>query len=222
MLKTPDRVWNRVEGSPMNEGEKPIPDQYAPGGVAQQSLDWNVAQHQSLATEGGGISFVGPTGPQGGQGAQDAAGIPGAVGVQGPAGDPGAPGVTGPAGAVGPIGPTGMTGSPGATGAPGPSGPQGTAGSQGSVGPTGPAASFAGVTGATGGYVQLGNVIQQWGTSTADAVGVTVTFPVPYASVPFVVATGEASTVYAKPTPTGVTIRSPSGPQTVSWQALGC
>jgi hypothetical protein len=40
--------------------------------------------------------------------------------------------------------------------------------------------------------------------------------------VPFVVATGEASTVYAKPTTTGVTITSPSGPQTVSWQALGC
>jgi hypothetical protein len=30
------------------------------------------------------------------------------------------------------------------------------------------------------------------------------------------------STVYAKPTPTGVTITSPSGPQTVSWRALGC
>jgi hypothetical protein len=44
----------------------------------------------------------------------------------------------------------------------------------------------------------------------------------PYASVPFLVATGEVSTVYAKPTPTGVTITSPSGPQTVSWQALGC
>jgi hypothetical protein len=36
------------------------------------------------------------------------------------------------------------------------------------------------------------------------------------------VATGEVSTVYAKPTPTGVTITSPSGPQTVSWRALGC
>ena len=81
-----------------------------------------------------------------------------------------------------------------------------------------------GVQGPSGdpGYVQLGNIIQQWGTLTADAVGVAVTFPVPYASVPFVVATGEVSTVYAKPTPTGVTITSPSGPQTVSWQALGC
>jgi hypothetical protein len=111
---------------------------------------------------------------------------------------------------------------PGATGAPGPTRPQGTAGSQGSVGPTGPAASLAGATGATGGDVQLGNVIQQWGTSTADAVGVTVTFPVSYASVPFLVAIGEVSTVYAKPKPTGVTITSPSGPHTVSWQALGC
>jgi hypothetical protein len=72
------------------------------------------------------------------------------------------------------------------------------------------------------GYVQFGSVIQQWGTLTADAVGVTVTFPFPYASVPFVVATGEGSTVYAKPTSTGVTITSPSGPQTVTWQALGC
>src|SRR5262249_15297438 len=69
-----------------------------------------------------------------------------------------------------------------------------------------------GVQGQSGdpGYVQLGNIIQQWGTLTADAVGVAVTFPVPYASVPFVVATGEVSTVYAKPTPTGVTITSPA------------
>ena len=78
-----------------------------------------------------------------------------------------------------------------------------------------------GVQGPTG-DPGFGSVIQQWGTSTADAVGVNVTFLVPYASVPFVVATGEASTVYAKPTPTGVTITSPSGTQTVSWQALGC
>ena len=69
-----------------------------------------------------------------------------------------------------------------------------------------------GVQGPTG-DPGFGSVIQQWGTSTADAVGVNVTF---------VVATGEASTVYAKPTPTGVTITSPSGTQTVSWQALGC
>jgi hypothetical protein len=76
-----------------------------------------------------------------------------------------------------------------------------------SVGVQGPAVDpgMPGVTG-PGGYVQLGKFIQQWGTSTADAVGVTVTFPVPYASVPFVVATGEVSTVYAKP----------------SWRALGC
>ena len=98
-----------------------------------------------------------------------------------------------------------------ADGIPGAVGVQGLAGDPGTPGVTGP-----------GGYVQLGKFIQQWGTSTADAVGVTVTFPVPYASVPFVVATGEVSTVYAKPTPTGVTITSPSGPQTVNWQALGC
>ena len=52
-----------------------------------------------------------------------------------------------------------------------------------------------GVRGPSGdpGYVQLGNIIQQWGTLTADAVGVAVTFPVPYASVPFVVATARSA-----------------------------
>ena len=102
-------------------------------------------------------------------------------------------------------------------------GAQDADGISGAVGVQGPAgdAGAPGVTG-PGGYVQLGSVIQQWGTLTADAVGVAVTFPVPYASVPFVFATGEGSTVYAKPTSTGVTITSPSGPQTVSWQALGC
>jgi len=32
----------------MYESEKPIPDQYYPGGVAQQTLDLNVEQHQSI------------------------------------------------------------------------------------------------------------------------------------------------------------------------------
>jgi hypothetical protein len=31
--------------------EKPTFDQYHPGGVAQQSLDWNIAQHDAI---GGG------------------------------------------------------------------------------------------------------------------------------------------------------------------------
>jgi hypothetical protein len=54
-----------------------------------------------------------------------------------------------------------------ADGTPGAVGVQGPAGDPGTPEVTGP-----------GGYVQLGNTIQQWGTSTADAVGVTVTFPV--------------------------------------------
>ena len=69
-----------------------------------------------------------------------------------------------------------------ADGIPGAVGVQGLAGDPGTPGVTGP-----------GGYVQLGKFIQQWGTSTADAVGVTVTFPVAYASVPFVVATARSA-----------------------------
>jgi hypothetical protein len=51
-------------------------------------------------------------------------------------------------------------------------GAQDTDGIPGAVGVQGPAGDLGapGVTG-PGGYVQLGNIIQQWGTSTADAVG---------------------------------------------------
>ena len=64
------------------------------------------------------------------------------------------------------------------------------------------------------------------GAQDADGIPVGVQGPAGDPGAPGVtgpgVATGEVSTVYAKPTPTGVTITSPSGPQTVSWRALGC
>ena len=46
--------------------EKPILNQYYPGGVAQQALDWNIQEHESLAlgstdivTEGDGFLQIG-------------------------------------------------------------------------------------------------------------------------------------------------------------------
>jgi hypothetical protein len=115
-----------------------------------------------------------------------------------------------------------MTGAPGATGALGPTGPQGIAGGQGIIGPTGPAATYAGATGPTAGYVELGSIIQQWGSASVTPSGPTVTFPKPYSITPAVVVTGQAGgPFYATPTATSVTITSTAGTQTVSWQAIG-
>jgi Collagen triple helix repeat (20 copies) len=93
-------------------------DQYYPGGVGRQALDWNQQQHSVVAAESG---VIGPAGPQGDPGP------PGPQGPQGPAGAAGAQGVAGP---VGPIGPQG------AQGAQGPQGPAGVQGVQGVPGPT--------------------------------------------------------------------------------------
>jgi hypothetical protein len=111
-----------------------------------------------------------------------------------------------------------MTGAEGVTGALGPTGAQGTAGGQGTIGPAGPAAAYAGATGPTAGYVELGNILQQWGTAAVMPSGTTVTFPKPYSITPAVVVTGQAGgPFYATPTATSVTITSTTGTQTVSW-----
>lgn len=107
----------------------PVVDQYYPGGIVQQAIDWNMAQHETIADS---IGQTGPTGPGGG-----------------------AQGATGPSGAqgdVGPVGPTGMQGNPG------PAGLQGIPGSQGAIGTVGPtgAQGVQGVTGSQGAVGALG------------------------------------------------------------------
>jgi hypothetical protein len=64
--------------SPARCGRERVP----PGGVAQQALDWNVAQHQPLAAEGGSIAFLGPdrSATQGVAGANGLSGLPGPTG----------------------------------------------------------------------------------------------------------------------------------------------
>jgi hypothetical protein len=52
-------IWPLERVIRMNE--KPPLDQFYPGGVAQQSLDWNLQQHDAIA--GGAGSLIGPTGP---------------------------------------------------------------------------------------------------------------------------------------------------------------
>jgi hypothetical protein len=90
------------------------------------------------------------------------------------------------------------------------------------IGPTGPAATFTGATGPTAGYVELGSIIQQWGSASVTPSGTTVTFPKPYTAAPAVVVTGQAGgPFYATPTATSITITSTTGTQTVSWQAIG-
>lgn len=63
--------------------QKPLPDQYYPGGVLQQNLDWNVEQHQAIAG-GDTTATVGPTGPAGPAGADGAVGPVGPTGPQPP------------------------------------------------------------------------------------------------------------------------------------------
>jgi hypothetical protein len=65
--------------------------------------------------------------------------------------------------------------------------------------------------------VQLGNILQQWGTASITPSGTTVTFPKPYSITPAVV----VCPFYATPTATNVTITSTAGTQAVSWQAMG-
>jgi hypothetical protein len=40
----------------MSNGDRPIPDQYYPGGIIQQGIDWNLAQHHAIAVEGGAMT----------------------------------------------------------------------------------------------------------------------------------------------------------------------
>jgi hypothetical protein len=78
------------------------------------------------------------------------------------------------------------------------------------------------VTGPTGGYVELGNILQQWSSTSVAPSGTTVTFPKPYTAAPAVFVSGQAGgPFYATPTTTSVTIMSTAGTQTVSWQAIG-
>jgi hypothetical protein len=68
------------------------------------------------------------------------------------------------------------------------------------------------------GYVELGNIFQQWGTASVTPSGTTVTFLKPYSITPAVVVTGQFNVT---PTATSVTIMPTTGTQTVSWQAMG-
>jgi hypothetical protein len=71
-------------------------DQYYPGGVAKQALDWNLQQHTEIAFGGGGAGITGPTGPQGTNGPIGPQGLQGSAGPTGPQGSAGNPGVVGP------------------------------------------------------------------------------------------------------------------------------
>jgi hypothetical protein len=81
--------------------EKPDFNQYYPGGSAQQAIDWNLQQHDSIVSTGG--ASTGPTGTQGPPGADGERG-PFGVGLQGPAGPPGIQGPVGPPGQQGTVG----------------------------------------------------------------------------------------------------------------------
>lgn len=69
--------------------ERPIPNQYYPGGIVQQSIDWNLQQHAEIASASGVQGPAGPTGPQGVQGMQGVKGDPGPIGIDGPTGPTG-------------------------------------------------------------------------------------------------------------------------------------
>jgi hypothetical protein len=120
------------------------------------------------------------------------------AGQTGPAGAAGNTGPTGPTGAQGTQGIQGNSGNTGPTGAGGAQGTQGNTGPTGSTGPTGPTGPVytAGATGlgATGptGYVQMGNIIWNWGPGVA---GVTAGFAKSYgATGPIITAVPKGTT----------------------------
>jgi hypothetical protein len=107
----------------------------------------------------------------------------------------------GAVGMTGAAGPIGMQGAQGPAGNTGPQGVMGVPGPQGAVGPTGAAAAWSGSTGTAGatgagGFVQQGNLIDNWGSTNATTTGVAVTFARPYIDQPpaVTVSTGGAAT----------------------------
>jgi hypothetical protein len=91
-------------------------------------------------------------------------------------------------------------------------------------GMTGPAAGTASATGATGGYIQFGNVIENWGQFHASTgAGVTVPFTKPYIdNAPSITASAPSGGVLqVSATKTTVTVSCNSGTPLVSYKALG-
>jgi hypothetical protein len=106
----------------------------------------------------------------------------------------------------------------------GPTGPKGAAGSAGPTGATGPAATVTAATGPTGGYMQVGNIITQWGSLVATTgAGTTVNFPRPYTDGPPSVTASAAAggTLQVSATKTSITVSCNSGTPVVSWKAIG-
>jgi hypothetical protein len=106
----------------------------------------------------------------------------------------------------------------------GPTGPVGPAGAGGPTGATGPAATVTAATGPTGGYMQVGNIITQWGSLVASTgAGTTANFPKPYTDGPPSVTASAAAggTLQVSATKTSITISCNSGTPVVSWKAIG-
>jgi hypothetical protein len=131
----------------------------------------------------------------------------GSTGPTGPVGPPGGPtgptgssttGSTGPTGLAGATGPTGLAGATGPLGPTGTNGTNGVDGATGSTGSTGPSPTGIKPPDSTPyvsqGYQQIGNVIYQWGEVLAGSPSGSVTFHVPYRSVP-----GESPSVIIQP-----------------------
>ena len=142
------------------------------------------------------------------------------IGVSvGPTGPTGSPAVlTGPTGFTGPTGVTGWTGWTGVTGNTGPTGPTGNTGNTGPVSTT--AATGAGPTG----YVEMGNILIQWGITAAAAGGATGTFPIPYKNSAIVVL-GASGPTGMQPIVTAIGVSGfgfrVNAAGTLLWQAMG-
>ena len=155
-------------------------------------------------------------------------------GPTGPAGIPGGP--TGDTGSTGPTGYTGFTGSDGATGAAGtagaastvtgPTGPTGLTGPPGGgqtgpTGNTGPIGVVSGASTGAAGFMQLSNIVINWGLVAA---GTTATFTTAYTDAsPRVTLgpTGATGATVINVSKTGFNITGPNGTPSADYIAIG-
>jgi hypothetical protein len=156
----------------------------ASGTVAAARQPPSITPVQALQTQMRGLQATvarlqrtpGPRGPVGPPGPQGMQGSPGPTGVPGPVGPTGSQGSQGTQGEQGPPGPPGPVGPPGAPGAAGPQGVPGPAG-------------LGGLSVLPGGKTLVGDLAVSFVPhAVGETFGLGVTFPLPLAHAPRVVA----------------------------------